>query len=238
VFETVQDTTQKLHNTVILYGCKPVFVITGCVNPEFISLVTENNTSEYLGFTYIELPIKNLSKEAANSSKFAYLYDPLVDFRSLSSIVGYFNWFSSGKRESTKACFISRMPVRNSIQGMCSKNTYISAGNLTKDLVIADEREDRLNWSSLISEQSFCDMVSNKYPNIKAVGEHFRTNKYTVSVAFHKLFAVNTKGVGPFFLEYKGRDIGWSDTPDNFKLDSKFDFLREVVEHYNIPCRG
>lgn len=209
MFDTEEDIQQKLGGTVVLYDKKPMAVH---------SAGTKGGKP---GITFTDLHGMNAA--------WVNITDPKLDYKSLGGILGYVNVVNN---DYSQAIYLTRMAVRKSIQGLSDANVYIpnlspnhKTGSLGKSL----------SWSLLSKNAAFENMVLGVYPKLSEMSGLF--SGYATSVAFHRLFAVNLPKVGPFFLEYRGKDIAWSDTPDAWNLSKNFFYLMETLEFNDVPIR-
>jgi len=128
--------------------------------------------------------------------------------------LGYMNSGRIGQ-----AVFLSRRPVRGISQGLCDNNiSFIGANGRNREMSV----------TNAIREQGFVDMLIGQYPSRDEVLAKFEDPKVP-SVALSPYVALKRHGVltNLHFLEYKGREISFSETPE-FCLPTEFEYLREI----------
>lgn len=116
------------------------------------------------------------------------------------------------------AVYVYRIPVRKYRQGLHFENVNIGA---------------YMNWRDTITKPYFIDMMMRKYPSLREAQDSLQANKECESVAFHPRMALSRDDLGLYFLLYKGKRIGWSDT-DEFRLPSDFSYLRESLNESGV----
>jgi hypothetical protein len=216
MFDNENDITQKLGNTVILVDGLPVYVRKG---------ITKDGK---LGMLVDLLP---RTEDKKDSNKFVALDYHGLDYRTINSRLGYCNVF---EKKSTQAVYLMRMAARKPHQGICSDN--MSWPHLKENAKLGIHKAP-LAWSSLVNNQSFVDMILERYPKLSKIGQMFAKRDTVQSVAFHRFFAVNRKAVGPFFLEYKGKDIAWAEDVSSFILCKDYAYLQETLEYNDIAIK-
>lgn len=138
--------------------------------------------------------------------------DPAFNCREYR--IGYMNSERLGH-----AIFLSRRPVRGVSQGLCENNlSFLGMNGRVREMSVANA----------IRDQGFVDMLKGKYPSRDEVLKKFENVK-TPSVALSPYIALKRHDVltNLHFLEYKGREISFSETPE-FQLPTEFEYLREI----------
>ncbi len=215
LFETAEDVNLKLSQCVILKNDQPIYVKQYC----------GGTNAENFEIYYTELPMFKRSRDYDT----VRVKDPSLDWRSMSSRLGYMNAARADQRE---ALFVQRTPARKSFQGLHSSNTKVSpwSGDVSYGL---EPGVSNLDYH--IREDYFVEMMNGKYPTVKECIEHFKAFPKTLSRAFNKFFAIKRPSIGPFYLQYKQQDIAWSDDPTyKWKLGRNFEYLQETLEHNKI----
>lgn len=154
------------------------------------------------------------------------------EFRNLGPRIGYAN-LDFGTGSYKEAAYLTRAAVRqaHSTQGLSSKNVKIPKLRGSSKLGLAPLG---ISWTQVYLTPSFADMVEQKYPCLEEVKNGFKKEPWLVSSAFSRQFAINKPDVGPFYIEYRGKNIGYSEDLDKWRIDSEFDYLRETLEHIQL----
>lgn len=120
----------------------------------------------------------------------------------------------------TQSFHVSRRPARQLQQGLCDNN-MIFRGNL-------DRFDDGYGMGRAIRDQGFVDMLRGTYPTVEEVRAQL-VDKKVQSVAVSPQLAVkrHPQFSNLHFLEYKGREISFSETLE-FALPDEFKYLREI----------
>ncbi len=214
MYDTGKDALQKLGNTIILLNETPIFV-TSC----------EDGPKETVLIKYWQLPI-TVDKPEVLVCK---LDEQYVDFRTLGARLGYMN--TESPKGDKQAIFVSRTPKRQTVQGINGSNlvfqSFIDLTNQNKSIVT--------QFKNLYKTQSFAEMLKGSYPSRKKAAEMLTTEKNITSVAFARWFAFVKKQVGPVYLEYKGKEVGWSSDLKKINLSKAYTHLQETLDYYDIP---
>lgn len=220
MFETAEDVQQKLGSTVILKKGHPIYVkgvASGGSTPK-----------KDLMILYHELP---LDGGRTSNWQECSVWDKELDWRGVSSLLGYCNL--DYDKVYHDAINLKRMPIRKSVQGLSYQNTKVPRVRGMYDLGFEDRSVDFQRV--VISKACFVDMILGKYPTLYEAVEILRKNKTFVGVAFNKNFAVIQKTLGPFYLEYKGKEVAWADDPlHKWRLGNDFSHLKETLEYSQI----
>ena len=154
----------------------------------------------------------NLPLTPGMDRSFYDVRDPAFNCREYR--IGYMNSERLGY-----AIFLSRRPVRGVSQGLCETNlSFLGANGRIREMSIANA----------IRDQGFVDMLQGRYPSRAEVLKKFEDVE-TPSVALSPYVALKRHDVltNLHFLEYKGREISFSETPE-FQLPTEFEYLREI----------
>lgn len=212
MYETQHDIQQKLVGTIILYNGEPVQVAScghDCAYKE---------AGEYKW----KIWIKNLISEEAQRIN---VDDPGLDFRGISSRLGYINC----DFPQQDCVWISRLPIRKVIQGLNSYNCVIP--HFPKKH--GDAHANLLHWNTMLLQKGFIHMIKETYPSLLTARKAI-TQGY-LGVAISRNIAVSKRDPnGPFLLEYKGVPVGESLEAKVFLLHPKYDYLMEVMEHHGL----
>jgi hypothetical protein len=220
VYDTHEEATQKLGSTIVLFQGKPTYVIGGTGSKAKVSL------KHYL---------VREDKEMSNP-----ITDTNWEFRNLGSRLGYMNTrYSMGKdnKEHYKeALFVSRVAVRAShaTQGLSSRN--LKYGQLKGSSTIGVPPQ-YIEWDTLRSLPSFCDTLEGIFPAFSDITKQFSTDALASSLAFHKNFAIRKHDIGPFYLEYKGKDVGYTEDFNRWKFAEQYKYLQETLDDLKIQLK-
>lgn len=218
MFSSTDDAYAKIGKSVLSYKEEPYCV--GAVN----YARKDTHTPTYV----IQLRKAELPDLSSNYDPPIPLEDKNIDWKNLGDFLGYNNQYNS-------AIYVSRMPVRKTIFGLRSDNIHCTSVQVP----VSPNYPNGIKSVKLdhLLNKYFSDMWHGKYPSLKEIVSSFEDNHDLRSIAFHKKFAVNKKQIGPFFLEYRGRDIGWSDDINKFTLDRSFRYLTETLEYYGVDFK-
>ena len=211
MFDTREEANQKLSGTVVLFNNIPTYIYEAV------------GKGDSLKVRHMLLRDK---KEQAN-----YLREPGWDFKTVGSKLGYTN-VSMGEQSYNEGMYVTRIPVRRtqSCQGLSSHNLRYNGLKGSRRLGLSSLS---INWNSLYVAPYFLDTLEGRYPRLDDLGKDFK-NPWVISKAFDRSFSVRRPDVGPFYLEYKGKDIGHSDDLYRWRLAPQFDYLHETLEHLKV----
>jgi len=212
MYDTAEEFNQKLSGCVVLLGGVPV------------TIHDARGTKNKINIRYTNL---RTGVEGEISA-----FDSGWDFRSLGSRLGYTN-VDYGKGSYQEAIYLTRMAVRQSAatQGLSHRNVKVP---ILKGCPRLGIRETKVGWQQITSAKWLLDTLERKYPTFSEVTAEFSKNPELVSKAFNPKFAVNRPDVGPFFLEYRSKNIGYSDDFSRWKIAPEFEHLNETLEHINV----
>lgn len=213
MYETHEEANQKLKATVVLFKKDPVYILEAGGGKKHVTLT----------FSYLEDQTKQEKKEINETG---------WNFRDLGSHLGYAN-FEGGIKRHNEALFLTRMPVRqcSSTQGISQKNLNVPNFRGSHKLGLSPQG---LSWNHVYLSKPFLRMLRDDYPDLRTISSQFSKDAWLTSKAFSREFAVRKDDVGPFYLQYKGKDIGYSDDLYRFKISPQFDYLRETMDHINL----
>ena len=215
MFDTAIDAAQKLKGTIILLNETPIWVVGA-------------NDCGNLGKTWVTLKYWTLpNMDKIPEVLECKLDEKHVDFRSLGSRLGYMNAIAPGG--DTQAIFVSRMAKRQTVQGL-------NQTNISFNSFITEEGKVEPLFHNFFKQPFFSDMLKGKYPSMKTATKLI-LDEASTSVAFARWFAFKKKKVGPYYLEYKGKEIGWSPDLKEINLSEAYTHLQETLEYYDIPFK-
>lgn len=218
MYETQQEAHQKLSQTVVLFDGKPSFIreISGG------------------GGDRIRLHYYFIRDKAERTN---YIDEPQWDFRSLGSRLGYANMdLSLGYSIPTnykEALYLRRAAVRHAhnTQGLSSKNLRFDSFRGAYRLGLPPREAE---WHQVLLTKSFCDTLEGVYPTFDAVKDAFKNDSELTSLAFDRHFAIRRHDIGPYYLEYKGKDVGYTDDFRRWKIAPEFQYLTESLDYINF----
>lgn len=214
MFDSAQDAKQKLESTVVLLDEVPIYVTNAL----------DGDGPGKIRLRYASLPCEGRDFD----DKQVEFSEERIDFRTLGSRLGYMNAISrSGHKQ---AIYTMRTPTRKTIQGLSRANLQFSHFESTDQMP-----GNNCPWEDHFSKKHFSDMLKGEYPSMGSAYD--RIEKGWTAVAFNRHFALKHKTVGPIYLEYKGRDVAWTENLDRFNLSPAFKHLGETLEFYGIAYK-
>jgi len=213
MYDTKEEFHQKLVGTVVLYNSVPVSI------------------QEALGSSKNKI-ILDCYKLRTKERETVSAWDPGWDFRTIGSRLGYMN-FDYGEGSYRQALYLTRVAVRQAVstQGLSQKNVKYDGFRPDKTKGLDYYKP---TWTQIVQNEGFVDTLERKYPSLTEIYDVFSKEKSLSSKAFHPKFAINKPSIGPFYLEYRGKDIGYSDDLSRWKIGEDYDYLRETLEHINM----
>lgn len=212
MYDTKEEFNQKLSGCVVLYKDKPVHIIEA------------SGGQKKIGLHFKDLRLNKIDMAPADEKDW--------DFRTLGSRLGYTN-VDLGKDSYQESLYLTRVAVRqcSNTQGLSYRNVKIPQlrGSVRLGLL-----RGPLGWGSLMDKPFFLDTLERKYPSLSAVSYNMRKNSRLCSQAFDPKFAVSRPDVGPFYLDYRGKNIGYSEDFDKWKVSKDFRHLYETLEHIHL----
>lgn len=209
MFDTSAEAQQKLSGCVALFNSQPTMIHEASGSGSTVTLL-----HRLLG-----------SSDILKTN----IWDKGWDFKSVGTRLGYSNIDMSGYKE---ALYLTRMHIRksHSTQGVSKSNIRIPSLRGSERL---GTPKTNIQWETLTSSKSFLDTLEQKYPTVKEAVERFKDTNL-VSIAFQQKLAIRKPHVGPYYLEYRGKDIGYTDDLYKWKVANDFRYLNETLEHYNL----
>lgn len=213
MFDTSEEANQKLRHSVVLHRKEPVY----------IQEATGRGKSVNLHYTKIA---------ETSTPEIRCIFDPDWNFRDLGPHLGYAN-IDLGSGGHKEACYITRMPVRqcSSTQGISQRNLHIPQLRGSSKLALGALQ---LSFQHIYNLKPFKDMLRDIYPDFESIKEEFKKSPWLISKAFTHEFAVRRADVGPFYLQYKGKDVGHSDDLYRWRIADQFSYLKETMDHINL----
>lgn len=212
MYDTKEEANQKLGSTIVLYKSTPVYITEADGKGKDLTLY-----------------FKNLR---TNTGDKASIFDKNFNFRNLGEKLGYFN-LDTGKGSYRESVYVQRAGVRqsHSTQGLSQKNLRFSKlrGNPVLSLGPAG-----CQFALAYTNPGFLDMLEEKYPDLKAVESSFNKKDGWVSMAFNPKYSIRSDSVGPFYIQYRGKDIGFSSDFYKWKIADQFKHLYEHLEYLNV----
>lgn len=213
MYETREEAHQKLSDTIVIYQDKPHYI--------------RETKGDTLKYSLVHRYLKKGSKyeETDPSSK-------EWDFRNLGKRLGYFNYVSSDEAYQ-QALYVVRLSIRKcqSTQGLSTYNTKISSLKKSPRLNLVGRKVD---LTEVKESQDFINMMEGVYPLISDIKKEFSENPYLSSKAFSRQFSVYKHDVGPFYLQYKGSSIGYTEDLFRWRIADDFKYLIESLESYQL----
>lgn len=210
-FTDIEQATLRLTGSVILFDNEPHYVY---------EIREASDGIPTAKMFKCPVNVSNLTASALIQKK---LSDPgFGKFRPISpGFVNFFEGCPFTGRVSYHASFLDRVPVRRTKQGLSRENTQVL------------NPKDSMDFRGLLSSQSFCDMVANKYPEYGDAVEALVTDS---SIAVSRRFAVGLLGTGQPTLFKQDEQVGMFRGKDEVLLYPKFKYLREeIIETDNLP---
>lgn len=213
MYDTREEANQKLSSTIVLFKKAPVFVREAGGN---------NGNKLTLLFKYLR----------SGGVDEASILDKGWEFRNLGPCVGYMN-VDLGQGSYKEATYVTRCGIRAShnTQGLSQKNLKFSTLKGSKKLNLGPAV---LSFNMVSNTGFFADMMEQKYPELKNVSSQFEKSSWLISKAFTRQFAVRRDDIGPFYLQYRGKDVGHSDDLFRWKIAPQYRYLEEQLEYENL----
>lgn len=210
MYDTKEEAHQKLTSCLCLFKEEPAYIENVHQNGKHVSL-------EFFNTRQRITDIQSITHEG-------------WEFRNLGPRVGYIN---INEREHKEASYAVRSAVRlaHNTQGLSHKNMRLSSLRGLPKMKIPPKEMD---WLYVAKGIDAANMIEGKYPTLKDIQEQFEKEPLQVSMAFHREFSVYRHDIGPFYLEYKGKQIGYSEDLDLWRVNKKYLYLYESLEHNNL----
>ncbi len=206
MYDTQEEAIQKLSSCVVLFNDAPTLIQTAKGSGTKLKIY------------------HNLLRTGEDRAD--YIMDKGFDFRSLGTRLGYTNYESASYKE---ALYLTRAHVRksHSTQGLSQHNVRVPTLRGSEILGLPKQN---ITWSHIYNRPYTLDTLERKYPTVKEVESRMAKDQIVTSLAFNKQFAVRRTKVGPFYLEYRGKDIGYTDDFFRWKIGQDFSYLDETFE--------
>lgn len=213
MYDTKEEAHQKLTSCLCLFKGEPAYIENVHGSAKNVKLEYYNTRQKITGLENIQ--------------------DPGWEFRELGPRVGYMN-VNMGDKSYKEAAYTVRSAVRiaHNTQCLSFKNMKIKPLRGAPHLNVHGGFQ--LDWLSVVKTDFAADMIEGKYPSLQDIRNQFLKDPYQTSMAFTREFAVFRDEVGPYYLEYKGRKIGYSEDMENWKVSEKNLYLAESLEHRNL----
>lgn len=211
MYKTKAEFDQKLSSCVVFFKKSPVLIIEA-VGPD----------------SDLKLKYKDLKTGRVEETPIGVGWD----FRTMGSRLGYTN-VDLGPGSYQQSLYLTRVAVRNcsSTQGLSSRNVRIPMFKPSERLGYG---VNKIGWGQMTESKFFYDTLERSYPSLQTVSNEMQKNEHLVSKAFDPKFAINRPDVGPFYLEYRGKNIGYSEDLEQFKVGKEFEHLYESLEHIKL----
>jgi hypothetical protein len=208
-YESVEDASMRLRNTIVLYEGKPVF-ITG---------ITAGTGDDILRVRFKELPLdpnKNFGgpfEDAEDGGKRKFISSKHFDISPFR--LGYVNHPKYG------AFYVQRLPHRIQKQGFSSESY---AAKTNAGLVIS--------WAVFTQSKETVAMINNDYPSFDRAKALLGK---IPSVAFCRDYSLMKDEVLPelMFLYHKGQKVGFVNET-GVTLGEKFKCLKESLSEVKV----
>lgn len=207
MFLTQEECNQKLKETVIFYGNDPVYVSEA-----------KKASSPILKCAYLPIPTTIPAKFVE-----APIKDSLFNMKDLGTKLGYVNIEKSGFNEVT---YSQRVGIRKVHQGLCKSNVRFSDVMRNEQLGFIGALPE---FDRLLNTDKITKTFKNLYPSLPESVSLLSESTKNLAVAFHRQFAIRKNYIGPLYLEYKGKQIGWSEDGTKFKIHEDFQYLLETL---------
>lgn len=216
MYDTRDEANQKLSGTIVLFKNNPV-------------LIRESGGSNGSNGSKLTLLFKYLRDGKADE---ALIVDKGWEFRNLGPRIGYLN-VDMGQGSYKEATYVTRMGVRAShnTQGLSQKNLKFNSLKGSKRLGLSPQP---ITFANVSTQPYFLDMLEQKYPTVKDISTQFSKTSWLVSKAFDRQFAIRRDDVGPFYLQYRGKDVAHSEDFEKWKVAPHYAYLQEQMEYSNL----
>lgn len=216
MYDTKDEANQKLSQSIVLFKKTPVFI-------------RESGGSSGNKGSKLTLIFKYVRDGKLDE---ALILDKAWEFRNLGPYIGYMN-VDLGNGSYKEASYVTRAGVRAShnTQGLSQKNLKFNPLRGSKRLALGPSV---LSFGMTHMTPFFADMMEQKYPTLKDVSSQFDKNPWLISKAFDRQFAVRRDDIGPFYLQYRGKDVGHSSDLDRWKIAPQYEYLQEQIEYTGI----
>lgn len=207
MYDTREEAQQKLSGSTVLFDGLPVHVLDA----------RGSKNKVQLDFHRLPLPSTGVSgpQDSVN------INDPRWDFRTLGTKIGYVDVEKSPFDGKQEAVFVTRIPTRNSRQGLDHRTTRVWQFPL---------QEHSWNWEQLICFEGLVRSIQNKYVTTQQAVQHLYKYPDTVkSVAVGRKLLMTFDKINPPNLVYRHEKIGYSEDGVTFKLAPHKVHLKEEL---------
>lgn len=215
MFDTVEEAQQKISQTVVMYGDDPVFVVevggrAGRVTAHVRSLGDDMGVTRAIA-----------------------LSDPLWDVKTLGNRLGYINLEHRGVMASV---YSRRIHIRRAhqTQGLSNTNVYLDQLKAIPDKGI----EAYTYRFSTIHGKFMKETLQQKYPSLSKIKYMMAKNDSLAQIAFDPCLAVSKDFKGLWKLNYKGKEIGWTDDLEVFRIPSEWRYLDNRFDECGMKVRN
>lgn len=216
MFDTKEEAEQKLYDTVVMFDGNPVH-ITG---------VTTRDNKPSLG--YYKICEKN------PTSSFTDIDDPNWDFKNLGGRLGYTDVVFDGRKQ---AVYTRRVPVRKAhrTQGLGYNNVKIDPLRDFKKLGL---RGMSLNFGHLLTQPGFKSTLKKQFKSLNEAKSALEKDEELLSTSFDKNLALRRSPLGFIFLDYKGKEVGYTEDCHTFRVPKEFRYLDELfIEDHKMQVK-
>lgn len=203
-YETVDEATQKLSGTLILYKGIP---------HEVKAIKKPNNKFSLEIYNLIEKKLTVVGAE-----------DPDLNFYNIR--LGYFF-----VPRIKAAVYCSRKPARQWKQGLgFNRMSFKGSGKVfdAQGPLLLDR------FTDLYENKYFSDLFLNIYPTFAQAVKVLKEDRTIHSVPFNRVFAVGLDHLDRYEVYYKGESVAWSSSEDRVILPSSYSYLKETLEENGI----
>ncbi len=201
MFDNAQDANAYLRRTVCMWGNQPIWVHSVAAAPDGKIVASA-----------CKLPLQQDHNDKYDSYD---IHDPKFNCRL----------FSLGYMTSSKGAlfYVSRTPSREQPQGLSQSNTRFQR--------TGDINGIGMNLGGALYEPGFVDMLMGRYADPMEAVKRLQSEPKLVGTCIGPFLAVTRhhKFKDLFFLEYKGREVSFSQTLE-FNLPTEFKHLLEVCQ--------
>lgn len=212
MYDTVEEARQKLENSTVLFEGQPVHVLQ----------VSGKKNQVTLG--YYPLPFSRGDCEGPKD--FVSISDKRWDFKSLGTKLGYINVEKSPWHKGHEAVFASRVPTRNSRQGLDTRTVRITQFY----------PENNWEWTHILGVEGLNRTVNNIFPTApEAVTMLYESPDHFRSVAIGRKLMMIFDKINPPNLVYRNEKVGYTENGKEFKLAPHKSFLaEELTDMFNL----
>lgn len=201
-YQKTDEIRDRYENSIILLNKAPIFIVSQTLMDD-----------GHLGLCYFDVGDPKKVKHNV------VVTDPALEDGPF--LLGYVNKLGihddDGELNYT-TCYVTRMPVRQWQQGLCSNVLCFKPNGRT--------------FHQMCCDPMFRDMILNKYPSF-AQAKKLLKGKIK-SVAFNRQLAIAKDDCDQYKLYYRGHPVAVSDDGKSFKLNAVFSFLKELLDRSGV----